>query len=63
MFPLYKDNYKLYMSKPKQSVSWTTFSDIFHPHFWIAIATIGAGLIAGIFFNFHFSKVNILLSS
>ena len=57
--PLYKDVYKFFMLKPNQSVSWTTFSDIFKPEFWIAIAVIGTGLIACIFIIFYFGNVKV----
>ncbi len=35
--PIYSDVYKLFMVRPKQSFSWTTYTDVFEYDFWIAV--------------------------
>jgi hypothetical protein len=34
------------MAKPKQSVYWTTFFDVFHVDFWLVVLLVSFGLAA-----------------
>ena len=39
-FGLYKDVSKLYMKRPKGTILWTTFWEVFDHHFWIVFSGV-----------------------
>jgi hypothetical protein len=56
--PLYSDKYHLFMVKPKESVSWTTFTDVFDKTFWVASLLTFIGLTFVLYISFIVSKVS-----
>jgi len=38
------DGFRFFMAKPKQSVYWTTFFDVFHVEFWLVVLLVSLGL-------------------
>ena len=40
------DGFKFFMAKPKQSVYWTTFFDVFHVEFWLVVLLVSFGMTA-----------------
>jgi len=44
--PILSDGFRFFMAKPKQSVYWTTFFDVFHVDFWLVLLLLSFGLAA-----------------
>ena len=55
--PLFTDYYYLFMTKPKKSISLTTFTDVFNVEFWIAIAAFAGILSVVVYLFFKCSQV------
>jgi len=60
------DKYKFFMTKPKKSVNWTTFFDVFNFEFWLVVLIGSCGM--AIFFytgtyikNVNNSEISLLL--
>ncbi len=46
------------MVKPKVSVSWSTFTDVFDKQFWLAYLLLLLGLTGLLYIAFKFSEVS-----
>ncbi len=44
--PILSNGFRFFMAKPKQSVHWTTFFDVFHVDFWLVVLLVSFGLAA-----------------
>ena len=42
--PIMSDGFRFFMAKPKQSVYWTTFFDVFNLEFWLAVLLVSFGM-------------------
>jgi hypothetical protein len=50
------------MKKPKESFSWTTFSDVFNTELWLALLIVYSVITIYVYFEFKFSQVSLLLN-
>ena len=55
--PLYSDKYHFFMVKPTESVSWTTFADVYDKSFWVASLLTFIGLTSVLYIAFNITKV------
>jgi hypothetical protein len=46
------------MVKPKESVSWSTFTDVFDKQFWLVYILLLFGLTGVLYIAFKFSEVS-----
>ena len=46
------------MVKPKESVSWSTFTDVFDKQFWLVYLLLLFGLTGVLYIAFKFSEVS-----
>jgi hypothetical protein len=46
------------MVKPKKSVSWSTFTDVFDKQFWLVYLLLLFGLTGALYIAFKFSEVS-----
>ena len=55
-FGLYKDVSKLYMKRPKGTILWTTFWEVFDHHFWIVFGGVFLIQSLQLFFALKFGR-------
>ena len=56
---LFSDEYRLYMTKPRNSISWTTYTNVFNSQYWIAVAATMFLLTPILNIVFKYEKVKI----
>jgi len=57
--PIFYDDNRFFMAKPKRSFSWTTFSDVLNTEFWLAVILFYLSMTFFIYFEFKFMKVSV----
>jgi hypothetical protein len=58
---IYSSDLRLFMRKPKESFSWTTFSDVFNTELWVVLIIVYLVITISLYFEFKFSKVSQVL--
>ena len=56
---LFSDEYRFFMTKPRNSISWTTYTNVFNSQYWIAVAATMFFLTPILHIVFKYEKVRI----
>ena len=56
--PIFSSKYHLFMTKPKESISWTTYSNVFSVQFWMVITIFFGLLTLWLYLLFRISEVS-----
>jgi len=57
------DQYRFFMAKPKKSINWTTFLDVFHVGFWLVVLLVSCGMTFFLYAGTCIQDVSYLLNA